>query len=423
MAITPIAKGTLNWDAPLNTILSQLDTNTSNVLASSLQAANNLSDLTNVPQARSNLGLTAMAAIVNNLTATAAPTTSNDGTQGYTTGSLWLNTTTSIWYRCVSNGTGAAVWTQYVDASSAQTITGNKTFTGSITSTSANIVTFNGTTTGQQVIAVYGADTTTAAYNAQVTGDTFRRWVVGADGLTAWGPGATGRDVFAGRAAASTLYIQPNLLVGSSTSLGDNGVGELQLANVTTAPTTNPTGGVDVYSQAGIAKIRNPQGLVITSSGIISLITSSTTITTTGLQTLASTTIPANDPVANAAYEVTLYGVYTTNATATTLQFTLYWGTTAGTVMCATPSFTVPASQSGSSFTMKAHMTFRSTTSAVGMISATLGNGTGAAQTEIGASSAALTVTTTAATPLTIACNFNNAQSITLTGGDFRRLS
>jgi hypothetical protein len=66
MTITPIAIGSLNWGTPLNSILVQLDTNTSSVLSSSLQAANNLSDLTNVPAARTNLGITAGSVVGGN---------------------------------------------------------------------------------------------------------------------------------------------------------------------------------------------------------------------------------------------------------------------------------------------------------------------------------------------------------------------
>lgn len=57
MTFTPIAKGTQNWDVPLNLALFQLDAAITAGTAGSLQASNNLSDLTNVPQARSNLGL------------------------------------------------------------------------------------------------------------------------------------------------------------------------------------------------------------------------------------------------------------------------------------------------------------------------------------------------------------------------------
>lgn len=243
------------------------------------------------------------------------------------------------------------------------------------------------------------------------------------DGSQAWGSGTAARDVFAGRSAATIYYVQPNLLVGSATALGDNGVGELQIANATTVPTTNPTGGALMYSQGGNIKARNPQGLVVADSGVISTVQATTTVTSTGLQSLNSFSIPANDPIAGATYEFVGYGVYTSNATATTLQMTLYWGTTGGTSIAATPSFTLPASQAGSSFTIRAHLTFRSTTSAVGSIDVCMGNGTGTAIVELGASSAPITVTTTSATPITIATNFSVAQSISITGGDFRRMS
>jgi hypothetical protein len=49
---------------------------------------------------------------VNNFAASAAPTTSNDGTQGYKPGSLWVDTTAHNVYICETNGTGAALWKQ-----------------------------------------------------------------------------------------------------------------------------------------------------------------------------------------------------------------------------------------------------------------------------------------------------------------------
>ena len=60
----------------------------------------------------------------------------------------------------------------------------------------------------------------------------------------------------------------PNFLVGSSTPLGDNGVGEVQLANATSVPTTNPTGGVVVYSQGGALKQRTSAGQVVDFSAL-----------------------------------------------------------------------------------------------------------------------------------------------------------
>lgn len=44
-----------------------------------------------------------------------------------------------------------------------------------------------------------------------------------------------------------------NVLVGGTAALGDNGVGELQLANATTKPSSPPAGGAVLFSQSGSA--------------------------------------------------------------------------------------------------------------------------------------------------------------------------
>jgi hypothetical protein len=54
----------------------------------------------------------AISAPKNNFTATVAPTTSNDNTQGYTPGSAWYNTVTGFTYQLVDATTSAAVWIQ-----------------------------------------------------------------------------------------------------------------------------------------------------------------------------------------------------------------------------------------------------------------------------------------------------------------------
>ncbi len=46
-----------------------------------------------------------------NYLATADPTAGDDETAGYSTGSIWVNTTTPQWFFCVSAATGSAVWT------------------------------------------------------------------------------------------------------------------------------------------------------------------------------------------------------------------------------------------------------------------------------------------------------------------------
>src|ERR1700741_442351 len=57
MTYSPIAKGTTNWDVPLNAALAQLDSTVTSNNSNALQATNNLSDLTNPTQARNNLGI------------------------------------------------------------------------------------------------------------------------------------------------------------------------------------------------------------------------------------------------------------------------------------------------------------------------------------------------------------------------------
>lgn len=51
-----------------------------------------------------------------NFTAITAPTVSNDNTQGYSAGSLWLDTATGVTYVCISAATGAAVWNPQVSS-------------------------------------------------------------------------------------------------------------------------------------------------------------------------------------------------------------------------------------------------------------------------------------------------------------------
>jgi hypothetical protein len=59
-----------------------------------------------------------------NVTATVAPTVSNDGTQGYAKGSLWINNTSGGVFIAVGVATGAAIWISLQN-------TGYRTITGS----------------------------------------------------------------------------------------------------------------------------------------------------------------------------------------------------------------------------------------------------------------------------------------------------
>lgn len=92
-----------------------------------------------------------------------------------------------------------------------------------------------------------------ASYGVAVNGDTNNRWFADSNGLMQWGPGNAAVDTVAGRAGGGVWYTSKNLLVGASSPLGDNGVGELQLHNYTTAPTSAPSNGVVVFAQSAAA--------------------------------------------------------------------------------------------------------------------------------------------------------------------------
>jgi hypothetical protein len=97
----------------------------------------------------------------------------------------------------------------------------------------------------------------TTAFSTNVAGtDGNDRYRLLGSGAMETGPGSAARDFFNGRAAVGVGYASPTLLVGSTTALGDNGVGELQLANATTTPTTNPTGGVVHYGANGTSTLQ-----------------------------------------------------------------------------------------------------------------------------------------------------------------------
>lgn len=220
MTYTPIAKGTQDWDVPLNAALAQLDANISSSSGAALQAANNLSDLTNVTQARANLNLTGLANALSNMTATTDPTVSSDNTQGYSIGSTWFNTMTSALFIASNVSTGAAVWLQipptFVDLTSVQFIAGNKTFTGNTSLTNAGVsnpvAVVTSSSNGGVALRVINNQAADVALSARVTGDTLARLIVGADGKLSWSPGSgASPDVNLYRANSTTLQTDNNI--------------------------------------------------------------------------------------------------------------------------------------------------------------------------------------------------------------------
>lgn len=129
-----------------------------------------------------------------------------------------------------------------------------------------------------------------ANLNGTSTFDTFR---MTGDGKIAIGPGGNTatRDTFIGRANTGVGFVEPTLLVGSTTALGDNGSGEIQLADVTTVPTTNPTAGSVVYSQSGTStpvKVRDVSGNVRGLVPATAVATSAQSLTSTTAQTAST---------------------------------------------------------------------------------------------------------------------------------------
>lgn len=218
MTYTPIAKGTQNWDVPLNAALAQLDASITTASGDALQASNNLSDLTNVSQARANLNLTGLANALSNMTATTNPTVSSDHTQGYSIGSTWFNTLTNAMYVASNVSTGAAVWLQippsFVDLTSVQTIAGNKTFTGNTSLTNAGTPTpallITTTTAGGVAVRAINNSATDTAYSARVTGDTLARLSITAAGVHNWSSGTGASDTNLYRGAAGLLESDNN---------------------------------------------------------------------------------------------------------------------------------------------------------------------------------------------------------------------
>lgn len=196
------------------------------------------------------------------------------------------------------------------------------------------------------------------AYAVNPVGEGFDRLRILGTGVIQIGPGNAGRDTNIGRAASGVFYTDKNMLVGSSTALGDNGVGEIQLANATTVPTTNPTGGALIYANAGSVQLRNAQGLVRNVAGTISGANVQTTVANTVTETaIATLTIPANDMVVGAAYRIKAWGTASTTGTPT-MQFRALMG---ASPMASTGAITSTSGLSNKSWSVEAYVTVLTT--------------------------------------------------------------
>ncbi len=212
-----------------------------------------------------------------------------------------------------------------------------------------------GTSTNPLIRQIHSAGAGGRGYATQVAGDTSDRWLLTVDGTQAWGPGNASRDTFLQRAAAGVLATTKTLLVGSGTALGDNGVGELALANAATTPTTNPSGGALLYATGGQLAARNPQGLAgrvetaqLGATAAITVTASTVSTTETALST--ALTIPAADPIAGATYRIVAWGYVTTSGTPPTITLRARIGGVGGTAIASSGALAPTASLSSAGF-------------------------------------------------------------------------
>jgi hypothetical protein len=274
------------------------------------------------------------------------------------------------------------------------------------------------------IVDVLGSASSTNVLGLSVGGDTVHRWVSNANGAFSYGSGSVTADVVTGRPVAGVWGVTTGSLLIGASDLGDNGVTEIKLANATTVPTTNPSGGLVAYANAGQLLARNPQGLVQTLSSIIGTQTSTTTVTGVTAETVLHTvTIPANDPAAGAVYHLTGYGIFT--AASGNFTWTVRWGGTSGTSIAALPTGAAPALTNGL-FYYDVLVTFRSTTSVTAAIKLDISSSisTDAATSYVGTPTSATAVTTTGSTALTVDITPSvSGDSISLLGGCARRLA
>lgn len=154
------------------------------------------------------------------------------------------------------------------DVSVSRTAAGTLTQTNPAGGVAARLIT--GANSGGQLLAL--TNSTSAPTNANllvtnaasgdlamgvaVSGDTNDRLTVDSNGRLQWGAGNIAVDTNLYRSAANLLktddglIVSLNATVGGAAALGDNGVGELQLHNVTTPPTSPPSGGVVIFAQS-----------------------------------------------------------------------------------------------------------------------------------------------------------------------------
>lgn len=205
----------------------------------------------------------------------------------------FIRETDTLKMYCCTN-TAGPVWTQV--------LFGTADFDNPITISSGN---YNATLGGYFSIRAAALDD---AFGSRVTGDTFDRYVIDADGKMNWGSGALARDVNLYRSSANVLTTDDSLGVG------------IDLA---------------VTGDAVIGGSVTADQLATGSAVLRSVLSAVTTLANTTTETaLATLNIPASDAVVGAVYRIKAWGTCAVTGTPT-MTFRVRLGGAAGTQMNA----------------------------------------------------------------------------------------
>lgn len=219
-------------------------------------------------------------------------------------GQNWDKVDAAVGYQIVTSSTRPS--TPYPGKPIAESDTGRLYYSNGSTPASSSWIEIasNGasfTMTGTKSITLNGTANTTVKQAALVSGDSFNRYEMAADGTMNWGPGSGATDVILARTGTNTL----------GTASGDHFKvgGDLKLVN-----------GATIYRNA---------------------LSTATTVANTITQTaIATHTIPASDAVAGAVYLVRAWGTLGVTGTPT-ITFVCKLGGTGGATMVTFPAVTV----------------------------------------------------------------------------------
>ncbi|MFF1684498.1 GDSL-type esterase/lipase family protein [Streptomyces sp. NPDC058254] len=192
------------------------------------------------------------------------------GTTGVN-GDYWIDTTPAAVKLYGPKVAGAWPSTGVALGGSSNIITSVNSKTGAVVLTAADVGAYpatGGNLTGSlTATAGLRVNTTDVNVNALITdspvGSAARVAVMRVGGVDQFSLNAVGALTVAGgvTAGSGSTSVLPNLKLGSSSaSLGGAVGGATAVPNVTTAPSFNPTGGVVVYAEGGVLKVRQSDG-------------------------------------------------------------------------------------------------------------------------------------------------------------------